>query len=189
MANFTKEALGTSLKELLEEKSLDKIRVKDITDHCNVNRQTFYYHFQDIYDLLEWIVLCDLEKAIGKSQDYENWKEYFKNVFFGLSENKKLVLHAYHHVNTRNVRRFLLQIIRPIVSSFGEELSVEKKIHDEDLDFIIDFYTYGLIGIITEWFDDDMPNDYEEKLDSLFYLLDGSMLRSIEKFEYNDLQR
>ena len=54
MSQMTKRALVASLKDLLAEKPLDKITVTDLTEHCGVNRMTFYYHFKDIYDLVEW---------------------------------------------------------------------------------------------------------------------------------------
>ena len=55
MSQTTKRALAQSLKHLMEQKPLEKITVVDISEDCGVNRQTFYYHFQDIYDLIEWI--------------------------------------------------------------------------------------------------------------------------------------
>ena len=53
-ALFTKQAMYHALKKLITTKSINKITIKDITDTCGLNRQTFYYHFKDIYDLLEW---------------------------------------------------------------------------------------------------------------------------------------
>ena len=55
MSNITKKAMAQSLKKMLLVKDLDKITIIDITNACEINRQTFYYHFKDIYDLLEWI--------------------------------------------------------------------------------------------------------------------------------------
>ena len=52
MSDITKRAIGASLKNLLREKKLNKITVQDIADDCGINRQTFYYHFQDINDLV-----------------------------------------------------------------------------------------------------------------------------------------
>ena len=55
MSEITKKALAETLKKLLSKNKLNKITIKEITEDCGVNRQTFYYHFKDIYDLLEWI--------------------------------------------------------------------------------------------------------------------------------------
>ena len=55
MSQTTKEALAESLKKLMNTTALAKITINDIVKDCGVNRRTFYYHFQDIYALLEWI--------------------------------------------------------------------------------------------------------------------------------------
>ena len=65
MSNMTKRALAFSLKKLLAQSPLDKITVQNIVDDAEVSRKTFYYHFQDIYDLLEW-ALVD-EGQIGRA--------------------------------------------------------------------------------------------------------------------------
>ena len=65
MSQTTKRALAASLEKLLAKKPLDKITVIDIVEDCEVNRQTFYYHFRDIYDLLEWTLLNETSKALG----------------------------------------------------------------------------------------------------------------------------
>ena len=64
MASSTKEALGNALKKMLSVKPIDKITVKDLVEECGVNRQTFYYHFDDVYDLLEWVFEEDTNKAL-----------------------------------------------------------------------------------------------------------------------------
>ena len=65
MSQVTKRALEASLKKLLLEKPLHKITVSDITDDCGINRMTFYYHFKDIYDLVEWSCEEDASRALA----------------------------------------------------------------------------------------------------------------------------
>ena len=65
MSEITKRAFASSLKKMLAKRPLEKIRVIDITEDCGVNRQTFYYHFKDIYDLLEWVYTNEATKALG----------------------------------------------------------------------------------------------------------------------------
>ena len=57
MTNLTKRALADSLKKLLSRRPMDRITVQDVTDDAAVSRKTFYYHFHDIYDLMEWLVV------------------------------------------------------------------------------------------------------------------------------------
>ena len=67
MSDITKQALANSLRHLLEKKSLSKITIKDIVEDCGVNRQTFYYHFQDVYDLVDWIFHNDFDRVLAEN--------------------------------------------------------------------------------------------------------------------------
>lgn len=69
MSQITKRALAESLKKLLLEKPLDRITVSDITEDCGVSRMTFYYHFKDVYDLIEWTWLQEAERALDGPED------------------------------------------------------------------------------------------------------------------------
>jgi len=60
----TKIMLAETLLSLLETKPISKITVSEIVNLCDINRKTFYYHFQDVYDLLEWHLNCEVEKVI-----------------------------------------------------------------------------------------------------------------------------
>ena len=77
MSQMTKRALVASLKELMAEKPLDKITVTDLTEHCGVNRMTFYYHFKDIYDLVEWACVEEATRALAGKKIYDSWHYCF----------------------------------------------------------------------------------------------------------------
>ena len=80
VAQTTKRALEASLKKLLLRKPLNKITINDITEDCGVNRMTFYYHFKDIYDLVDWILVEDATEALEGHQDYETWSDAFRDM-------------------------------------------------------------------------------------------------------------
>ena len=75
MSQITKRALEQSLKNLLLRKPLNKITISDIAEDCGINRMTFYYHFQDIYDLVEWSCLEDARKALEEKKTYDTWQQ------------------------------------------------------------------------------------------------------------------
>ena len=90
MATSTKESLGNALKKMLTIKPIDKITVKDLVEECGVNRQTFYYHFDDVYDLLEWVFEEDANRTLPQEILYENWRENVLTFFHYLYNNKLL---------------------------------------------------------------------------------------------------
>ena len=90
MSQITKRALASALKELLEHKPLNKITIADITEQCGVNRQTFYYHFQDIYALLEWIYTTDAQRLLEGKRDGDTWQQGFLQVLKYIRDNRDL---------------------------------------------------------------------------------------------------
>ena len=98
MSQTTKRALEASLKKLLLEKPLNKITINDITEDCGVNRMTFYYHFKDIYDLVDWILTEDAIKAMEGCQSFDTWTEAFLDILHQIRDNKTLVLNVYRSV-------------------------------------------------------------------------------------------
>ena len=88
MSQMTKRALVASLKELMAEKPLDKITVTDLTEHCGVNRMTFYYHFKDIYDLVEWACVEEAARALAGKKTYDTWQQGFLQILQSLQKDK-----------------------------------------------------------------------------------------------------
>ena len=80
MAKHTKQMLADALYRILEKKPLDRIRISDLTQECGVNRQTFYYHFHDIYELVEWIYLTQAQQAIGAHRTCHDWTTGMKDL-------------------------------------------------------------------------------------------------------------
>ena len=89
MAQITKKALEASLKHLLLQKPLPKITIQDITDDCGISRMTFYYHFKDIYDLVEWACIEDAQKVLGENRHYDSWE---KGCWIFLKQSGKISL-------------------------------------------------------------------------------------------------
>ena len=79
--NSTKLALEASLKNLLLKKPVDKITITDLTNDCGITRMAFYYHFKDIYDLVEWSCYEDASKALHGKKTYETWQEGLMQIF------------------------------------------------------------------------------------------------------------
>lgn len=94
MSQITKNALATALKKLLSKKELSKITISNITEECGVNRQTFYYHFKDIYDLLEWIFTNEVIEEIDNEIE-ENWQQKFIYIFEYVIQNKEFIKNVY----------------------------------------------------------------------------------------------
>ena len=132
MSNITKIAMAQSLKRMLLIKDLDKITISDITNDCGINRQTFYYHFKDIYDLLEWIFANEVVKKIEKETTIKNWQENFKYVLDYMLENKKFIIKTYNSLSRKTLLDFLFKqyntIFIDIINDVSKNYNITKEI-------------------------------------------------------------
>ncbi len=174
MSILTEKALAASLKKLLEKKTLNKITVKDITDDCGVNRQTFYYHFHDVYDLVEWIFTQD---AMQYTQELgtKEWREVISTIMEDLQEEKSFIMNAYYSLNRRQLEEFLKKLTEPAMRDVIRGFAEGHEIQQVDLDFIVEFQTLGLVAFITEWIAGGMRDEYRDRLNKLFRMLSGTM--------------
>ena len=121
MSQTTKRALEASLKNLLLQKSFDKITIADITEDCGVNRMTFYYHFKDIYDLVEWSCIEDAAKALEGKKTYDTWQQGFLQIFQAVLDNKPFITNVYHTVSREHVETYLYKLTYDLLIGVVEE--------------------------------------------------------------------
>ena len=140
MSEITKRAFASSLKKMLAKRPLEKIRVIDITRDCGVNRQTFYYHFKDIYDLLEWVYTNEATKALGGKKTYETWQQGFKQIFQYILNNKEFVLSTFNSVSREYLERYLYNEVYLLLIGVVEEKAKGIPVREKDKSFIADFY-------------------------------------------------
>ena len=170
MSNITKRAMAQSLKKILVVKELDKITITDITNDCGINRQTFYYHFKDIYDLLEWIFANEVVEKIEKETTIETWQDNFKYVLDYMLKNKKFIIKTYNSLSRKTLLDFLFNQYNTIFIDIVNSLAKDYNITKENKIFIANFYKYGFVGVIEDWIENGMkenPKEIVSKLDNL----------------------
>lgn len=173
MAKFTKQKLADSLKDLLTEKPLDKITVKEITDRCGLNRQTFYYNFQDVHGLLIWIF--QQETAARHIGDLSRpWQDSFTNAANYLYENKTMVYNIYHSIGRIQLEQYLRSALIPVFEARIEQ-EAPGKLSPTAMAFATTFFASGLLGIIFAWLDNAMTSNLKIPVERLAELTDRSI--------------
>lgn len=185
MSTITKRALAEALKKMMEKKLLSKITVTDLAEACGINRHTFYYHFRDIYDLVEWIYCSEVERVIMGDDPADSWEERFRRFFTYARENKKFIMSTYASVQKDYLLRFMYTYIVKIISNILDEMAEGITVAPEKRKFITDFYTYAFEGIIFSWVRDGMEQDPEELIKMLGAIItrgneENSLLRILE---------
>jgi AcrR family transcriptional regulator len=192
MKDLTKIALGESLRKLMAEKPLNKITISDITKDCGCNRMTFYYHFHDIYELLEWALEQETEEALDGKLTLASWQDGLRNVFARLKENQAIVMNIRRNANRDVLELYLHRLAAEPLEGFVQEIAGKYRtevrgvaaaagqspdgqaaatgqidetaavIDDEDALFIASFIEYGVLGLLRDWIDRGMKGDPEE---------------------------
>lgn len=152
MSDKTKRALSASLKKALETRPLDKITVTDITDGCNVKRQTFYYHFKDVFDLITWTYRRDAEDFVtehGLKDD--SWDELIIQLLDLFNQQERnFILATYNSKCHDDLVRYLEKIISDqIRDTINREAG--DTVPTVDRDFITAFYTHAFVGTVMDW--------------------------------------
>lgn len=179
MAPSTKLSLASSLRRLLQKKFLDDITVKEIVEDCEVNRQTFYYHFQDIYDLLHWFLEHETEEAI---QGCASWQEALMAAFHYIQDNHAIIYHIYRSGGREHLDCQLFTLSRALVVHLLEDASDGLQLSPKDQEFLTDFYMYALAGMMLSWMADDMKEEPSQLAARISFLLEGEFQRVAERF-------
>ena len=147
---ITKRAIADSLKEITLYKSFDKITIKDITDKCGINRQTFYYHFVDKYDLLQWIYQVDFFDTYLADMDFDNWYEKMVEGLESLKAEKKFYINTANHAESF-ILNFVLEKTQEIFEKAVDKLDENRVVEKGQREFIARFFSFGVCGVIIEW--------------------------------------
>ncbi|MST53885.1 TetR/AcrR family transcriptional regulator [Streptococcus alactolyticus] len=159
MNNLTERAFAKALKDIMQDKSFDKVTVTELVKKLNVNRQTFYYHFNDLYDLLERIYIMDGDTILNQAANSGTWQEELLAIFHYIQDNRQFVCNTYYSVNRNYLEHFLYdriyRFINPIVQEKHPNLS------GTELDCRVNFYKYALVGFVLDWIDSGLKENPE----------------------------
>ena len=152
----TKLQLAAALKILMAQKSMDKITIAELTSLCNIRRQSFYYHFEDIYDLLRWMIENEAISLLKQQEGALLWKEGLLQLFRYLEENRTVCLCALKSVGRDHLRRFFEADIYAIIHRTIEQLTENIGVHNNldsfvDVEMLTHFYVVALAGMIESW--------------------------------------
>lgn len=182
LSNMTKRALEESLKRLLLKKPLTKITINDLTTDCGISRMTFYYHFKDIYDLVEWVCLEESTRALQGKKTSSDWQEGLLQIFEAVYENKAFIMNAYSSLHREQIENFLFRLTHDLIMGVVEEQSIGTSINQAQKNFIADFYKYSFVGIMLDWICQGMKSDYASICQNMCTTLHGNISNSIKNF-------
>ncbi len=186
MAGFTKKAILETFVKLLNEQPFDKITVKDVVEQCGINRNTFYYYYQDIYALLNDLIENELNKALTNMGDVSNWQAGVEQALGFAIANKKAVYHIYNSLNRDVMVKYFRKIMTDLSVKFigyiaglsEEEMFADNKsgrgaLEGEDTKLLADILVDAEMGMLISWLEEGMTSDIETRVAQVQFLFDG----------------
>ena len=145
MANFTKQAIKAAFLELLDEKPLNKISVRDIVERCGINRNSFYYHFQDKYDLVNWIFYVGFIGEMDLNSYTTGW-DWLRDICGYFYRERDFYRCALKIEGQNSFKGYLIETVWPIADFFMQDIFPEG-----DEEFFITFVIDALLTSIIRW--------------------------------------
>ncbi|MGN0599796.1 MAG: TetR/AcrR family transcriptional regulator C-terminal domain-containing protein [Oscillospiraceae bacterium] len=174
---YTKIILSESLKHFMQKKPFSEITVSEITAYCQLNRKTFYYHFEDTRELLKWTLERETIKIVNDTDTINDYYDEILYIMDFIEKNQYMLNCVYDSVGCDELKVFLYNNIFEMGNMIvlNAEKSTEKYLSEEYKKLVVSFYTEGIVGIITEWLKGDIKNDKETTVKYICNLLKNGL--------------
>ncbi|WP_308619098.1 TetR-like C-terminal domain-containing protein [uncultured Eubacterium sp.] len=181
MQQFTKKEIKLSMLRLLQSKPLDSIKVKNIIDDCSISRNTFYYHYDDIFDVLKEIFNEALEKVIETDASEFTWEDAFKKMAGSVLINKNIIYNIFSSKYFAEIEAYIVNAMGILIASKIREQCIAENhiISDENITIISTFYKHAVTGTFIEWIQKGMKTDPEEFIKKIGKIFPQNILNSI----------
>ena len=180
MPNFTRDAIIKSFLHLLNEKPVSKITVKDIVEDCGINRNSFYYHFQDLPALVEAFLQSEADRIISENASLDSFEDCLMTALGLAVKNKTAVLHLYQ--SDRSLySRYLDRIAEYAVGKYISGASNDIDISEQDREIIVHYYKCLLVGMVLDWMNSGMQYDIRSRVARVCELFEGSMQQAVNR--------
>lgn len=161
---ITKNAIETAFLKLLKEKNFEKVMVKDIVEECGLTRNTFYYYYDDTYNIIEDILEREARKMIEEMHQGGSLTEAVNDVFEYLEENPKIVRHLFDSAKKDDMYRYVRSTVEIVLKHYCEHSMGEQKLSEQNKRTLINASKYVIQGLIEEWLEKGMKTSLTKEL-------------------------
>ena len=182
----TKKSLSDSLKRIMQHKKLSKVTVSEIIADCGVNRKTFYYHFEDIYDLLKWTIEQETIEVLKNFDLLLNPEEAMLFVADYVDNNQHLLNCIYDSMGRIEMKRFFYtdfyNVILSVINKLEKEMN--KSLSENFKKQLTNFYTEALAGLVLDYFQHRDEYDRDELIKYTLFILQTSIPNIIKEAKF-----
>ena len=183
MSKLTERAMAEAVSRLLETRTLDKITIKDITDECGLTRNTFYYHFHDIYELLRWLFEQKTDEIVKEYSREDNWEGGLKKVLDYLYEHRQMMFHIYESLSDDLLLRFINDVLMRHAQVIVAGQAKGMQVSEEAVSIAAELYVNAAVGDVMSWIRGGMTLTPEHKAQVYNVLFQGTVKQILTSAE------
>ena len=180
MKPTSKEQLQASFRHLIFAKSLDKITVRDVVEDCGLTRNTFYYHYEDIYDLFDDYLDIQTRSAWLSVSPNSPWDEMLLTVICSIFDRPQTGRHIMHSKKSDTMRLYLNRLLTSMIDRYVDRNMVGLQVSAEDRRMICDGVTHGIYGLLEQWLTGPDAPDMHNKLGRALRSFEGGIRSALE---------
>lgn len=181
--NYTKDLIKKEFMNLLDKKTLNKITVTELAKKCDIERKTFYYHYENLEQLIKEIFESELDVVIGEFNENLSWEDSFILAEKFILENKKAIRHIYYSDYKANIEKYVYSMAGEVITKYVKHISKATRAKEVDINLISYFYQCALSSALIQWIATDMQTDPVVITNRLGKLMDGNILLSLKRSE------
>lgn len=179
-ASKTKLVLAESMKQLMQKMPLEKISVSDIVERADIGRNTFYYHFQDKYDLVIWIFQSESAALFADGIAQGNWYDAVERLEQYLQQNREFYCNALAYDGQNSLREYLFELFKEMTVQqiLEQETAGGAELQTRDLEFAAEFFASAMQGLLVRWAKEGMKSPPQSYRDSVNRVLRNKWARA-----------
>lgn len=181
MANFTKKAVIDTFIEILNKKPLSKITVTEIIKTCGINRNTFYYYFEDIYSLVDYLFHTEIQKLQEITDISDSLSDECEIVLEFLKNNRTALIHVYNSTNRDQLERYLYKALEKAMLDFMKQCFKGIDVSEDDIQFLACYHKYAIVGFLINWLADENDEELISLLKRISSLTEESIRNHLKK--------
>lgn len=184
MARRTQTVIMQTFIGLLAQKPLDKITVKDVIEEADINRNTFYYYYENIQDLLDAFFEQELQKFSESTEKTDSFAKEYIRACASIRDNRRAIHHIYLSENRQLISNYLKTAAELFVGRFVREAAAPYALDEDGIAYVVHLYSYSVLGITMQWIQKDVPLDpnLPELLESTFHASVDSIIQDYLAF-------
>ena len=180
MKGTSKELIQASFRRLLFAKSLDKITVRDIVEDCDLTRNTFYYHYEDIYDLFDDYLDMQTQIAVKSLPPRSSWDQVLLTVLCSIFDSPQTGRHILYSKKSDTMRLYLNRVLSALIDRYISESSDGLRVNTNDRRLICDAVTHALYGLLEQWLTGPDAPLMQSKLRRIVHSFEGGIRMALQ---------